>query len=187
LPLLTASLAISPGLGRTRAQEKASPPGPSTGPADSAGRLGPLVSVITTIVEPDCWEDVGGPGSIVGVDSWGLVIVSQTGEVHQKIEELIATIRRARLQQGITREQSSEHPATNVKDVAARPVSLVAEGELRTASRKHIEQALSSKTSFEFFDVPFPPEQGGSGQGEASKVEPESLPSNAGPTPDPFQ
>ena len=46
-----------------------------------------LIRLITTTVSPDSWDEVGGPGS--AAEYKGLVVVSQTWEVHEKIERLL--------------------------------------------------------------------------------------------------
>jgi hypothetical protein len=46
-----------------------------------------LIHLITTTVEPDTWDEMGGPGTVA--EYKGLVVVSQTWEVHEKIERLL--------------------------------------------------------------------------------------------------
>lgn len=46
-----------------------------------------LIHLITTTVEPDTWDEVGGPGTIA--EYKGLLVVSQTWEVHEKVERLL--------------------------------------------------------------------------------------------------
>jgi len=46
-----------------------------------------LLRLITTTVRPDSWDEVGGPGTVA--EYKGLVVVSQTWEVHEKIERLL--------------------------------------------------------------------------------------------------
>lgn len=52
-----------------------------------------LVELLTTMVEPDSWDDVGGPGSIS--EFKGLVIVTQTREIHAKTEALLNMLEQA--------------------------------------------------------------------------------------------
>lgn len=52
-----------------------------------------LVELVTSIVVPDSWNDVGGPGSIDVFN--GLVVVSQTMECHEQIERLFDMLREA--------------------------------------------------------------------------------------------
>src|SRR5690606_24489771 len=56
-----------------------------------------LIELITTVVEPTTWDEVGGPGSIAPVQC--CIAISQTEEVHQQIAELLADLRRTREQQ----------------------------------------------------------------------------------------
>lgn len=52
-----------------------------------------LVNLITKVVEPNTWEDVGGPGSICVFDQ--SLVIAQTWQVHRKIETLLADLRQA--------------------------------------------------------------------------------------------
>jgi hypothetical protein len=56
-----------------------------------------LVDLITTVVEPSSWDGVGGPGSICVFDQ--SLVISQTWQVHRKIETLLADLRRAAVEQ----------------------------------------------------------------------------------------
>ena len=68
----------------------------------------PLIDVITTTVEPETWSDVGGPGSIREFEKSASLVVSQTRHVHRQIEQLLATLRKARELQGISSPSSSK-------------------------------------------------------------------------------
>lgn len=57
--------------------------------------LGLLNTVVTTEVEPDCWEINGGRSTIQGFD--GLLIVRTSSIVHQRIEEFLRKIGEAQL------------------------------------------------------------------------------------------
>jgi hypothetical protein len=50
-----------------------------------------LIEAITAIIDPASWDDVGGPGSLTFFG--GLLLVNQTSENHEKIDELLETIR----------------------------------------------------------------------------------------------
>lgn len=53
--------------------------------------LGPIGEIITTLIEPDSWDRVGGSGSI---DQCGYtIVVSQTEAVHAKIGELLKMLK----------------------------------------------------------------------------------------------
>jgi len=54
-----------------------------------------LIEVITATVFPTTWDEVGGPASIIG-DSFGsakVLVISQTGESHEEIVEVLKKIR----------------------------------------------------------------------------------------------
>jgi len=54
-----------------------------------------LIDLITSTIEPDSWEDVGtGTGSVRGFDTNLSLVVSNTQEVHEKIADLLAQLRR---------------------------------------------------------------------------------------------
>lgn len=72
----------------------------------AGGRMGvadyeSLMNVITSTIDPDAWDDVGGPGSIAEFDNAGVLIISQTREVHQKIGPLLNSLRRVKGLQGL--------------------------------------------------------------------------------------
>ncbi len=56
---------------------------PDFGPEDNDS----LIEVITSIIEPTTWVDVGGVGAIQEGD--GCLVVSQTDEIHRKIGQLL--------------------------------------------------------------------------------------------------
>jgi hypothetical protein len=53
----------------------------------------PLINLITTTVEPNTWEEFGGPGAIA--EYKGLLAIAQTDEVHEKVERLLNMLHRA--------------------------------------------------------------------------------------------
>ena len=52
-----------------------------------------LIQIITTTIEPDSWDEVGGPGTIA--EYKGLLAVSQTGDIHHEIERLLNMLHQA--------------------------------------------------------------------------------------------
>lgn len=61
----------------------------------------PLIDAITGTVATQTWDDLGGPGTIEYFANAGVLIVSQTREVHDEIEGLLAMLRKARGLQGL--------------------------------------------------------------------------------------
>ena len=53
-----------------------------------------LIELITSTIAPTSWDDVGGPGSVVGFEGNLSLVVSQTQEVHQDIVDLLQQLRR---------------------------------------------------------------------------------------------
>lgn len=54
---------------------------------------GPLMNMITSTIQPDSWDDNGGPGSIQPFTKGGLLIISQKRDVHAEIRELLVDMR----------------------------------------------------------------------------------------------
>ncbi|TWT30865.1 hypothetical protein [Blastopirellula retiformator] len=54
----------------------------------------PLIQLVTTTVEPEDWEELGGPGSVQPAN--GGLVVSQMDHVHYKVRLLLAALRQAR-------------------------------------------------------------------------------------------
>jgi hypothetical protein len=121
--------------------------------AAEAGRFDALVRVVTSTIAPDTWEVVGGPGSIQPLDAWGLVIISQSEEIHEQIEHLLIVLRQARREQ--LAQADKKTAGDDAKGAPQREtVSLLVEPPAETAARKRIEAALASETSFNFVETP---------------------------------
>lgn len=52
-----------------------------------------LIQVITTTVNPDSWDEVGGPGTIA--EYKGMLAVTQTGVIHEEVERLLNMLHQA--------------------------------------------------------------------------------------------
>src|SRR5262245_6608596 len=98
---------------RARAGQRGGGPGLRGGPgepggkaSDSAGekdrerpvsehdlRAERLMNIIMTSVKADSWDEVGGPGSISEYN--GLIVVTQTDEVHETVERVFDMLRQA--------------------------------------------------------------------------------------------
>ena len=50
-----------------------------------------LIDLLTTTVEPQTWDDVGGDGSVAVYN--GLLVVRQTPKTHQKVERVLNMLR----------------------------------------------------------------------------------------------
>ena len=55
-----------------------------------------LVNMIKTVIEPDTWDDLSGPGSVQMYAPKLVLSVHQTQEVHREIRNLLTSLRRAR-------------------------------------------------------------------------------------------
>jgi len=56
-------------------------------------RTDDLIAIITGTVDPQTWDDVGGPGAIDAYN--GLIVVAQTADMHRKVEQVFDMLRRA--------------------------------------------------------------------------------------------
>jgi general secretion pathway protein D len=76
------------GLGTS--DDSAADPGPRT---EHDLRVERLIELITGNIDADSWTDVGGPGSIHEYN--GLIVVTQTGQTHDKVERVLDMLRAA--------------------------------------------------------------------------------------------
>ncbi|HTU26768.1 MAG TPA: hypothetical protein VMF30_15275 [Pirellulales bacterium] len=58
-----------------------------------------IIQTITDTLAPTTWDEVGGPGAIAVFASRGAIVVSQTREVHEEIENLLNALRQSRSDQ----------------------------------------------------------------------------------------
>ena len=61
---------------------------------ESGRDLDSLIDLISSVVAPSAWEDVGGPGPIGRVGD-AAILIGQTAEVHTQIENLLVGLRKA--------------------------------------------------------------------------------------------
>ena len=52
-----------------------------------------LIEIVTTAVDVDTWQEMGGPGTIGQYN--GLIVVSQSARTHAKIEKVLDMLREA--------------------------------------------------------------------------------------------
>ena len=53
-----------------------------------------LIQLITATIQPESWDEVGGPGSVQPFETNLSLVVSQTQEVHEQIVDLLEQLRR---------------------------------------------------------------------------------------------
>jgi hypothetical protein len=71
-----------------------------------------LIELIKATIEPDSWDDVGGPGAIAELAHAGVLVTSQSRDVHRRIDGLLTTLRRAKTVQGLGPTWSSGRAST---------------------------------------------------------------------------
>lgn len=59
-----------------------------------------LIDLITSTIKPTTWDEVGGPGSAKVFENRMSIVLSQTQEVHEEIENLLARLREMKRQGG---------------------------------------------------------------------------------------
>lgn len=98
-----------------------------------------LIELITTVVEPDSWEDGTGPPQGIA-EGEGTVTISQTARVHRTVEGLLTSMRKLRQQR--TKDPSDLSPIR------------IAESPAEAQSRADIDAALRASISLAYQDVP---------------------------------
>jgi general secretion pathway protein D len=63
-------------------------------PGGNMANFQPLMELITSTVQPTTWDSQGGPGAVRQFDTSLSLVVSQTQEVHEEIENLLKQLRR---------------------------------------------------------------------------------------------
>lgn len=81
---------ISPGARPTQTMG----PGPGGLGGGVIADFDTLIELITTTIEPDSWDEVGGPGTIAEFPTNLSLVISQTQEIHEKISDLLEQLRR---------------------------------------------------------------------------------------------
>ncbi len=66
----------------------------SNEPGEAAYDYAKLVSLITTTLAPDSWDEVGGPGAIDSI--YGSLVVDHTDDVHEQITQLLTAVRQVK-------------------------------------------------------------------------------------------
>jgi hypothetical protein len=105
-----------------------------------------LIDVITTTIAPESWSDVGGPASIREFDNSAALVVSQTRRVHRQIEQLLATLRKVKGQQGLASlpaSTSTSHRATSKRIAGRAPSRPVKPAAAATAPAWQVPQVYA--------------------------------------------
>ena len=68
--------------------------GPGGAGGGSMADFDSLINLITATVQPESWEDVGGPGSVAPFETNLSLVIRQTEEVHEEIVDLLEQLRR---------------------------------------------------------------------------------------------
>ena len=98
-----------------------------------------IISLVTSTIAPQTWDNVGGPGTIEAFR--GGVAVTQTQDVHGQVEDMLAIFRRAKQ---IAEEHTDKAPPTVCVDFYAQDPAVV-----------KIEKALDTSLEFAFLETAF--------------------------------
>ena len=52
-----------------------------------------LIGLITSVVAPITWDEVGGPGTIQAFEANESLVISNSGDVHEQIQTLLQQLR----------------------------------------------------------------------------------------------
>jgi len=119
--------------------------------------LNGLVEVITNCIEPKCWEENGGSGTIRCFTSAGIraLVISQNQEVLRQIDDLLEQLRAIRHAPTVRRKASGE-PASKRHEVVAPqlPAKDSPLGPKISAAEKAIRQALEKPLTVHFQATP---------------------------------
>jgi hypothetical protein len=61
-----------------------------------ASRFSNLMNAISTTVQPDSWEELSGPGSMIAVNETNSLVIRQTRSVHRGVLQLLRDLRAAK-------------------------------------------------------------------------------------------
>src|SRR5262249_55442444 len=71
---------------------------PHLSPRDPGGfDFGELIEVLTTTIDPDTWDEVGGAGSVREFEAQGALVVRQTRDMQDQIRRMLTLLRRTRV------------------------------------------------------------------------------------------
>ena len=124
-------------------------------PTESDAVFDPLIDAITRTIEPASWDAVGGQGSIQPLDvaGIGVIVVSQTDKVHEKIADFLRQLR-------ALRHGSDAPPKDGSPTVSGGPSNIPlaenpdGEEAAKSAEQAKFRAALAKKVSFNFKEVP---------------------------------
>ena len=61
--------------------------------SDGQAGFDELITLITTVVEPDSWQEAGGKGSVAVNLPTGALVIRQSQDVHEQIQQLLSALR----------------------------------------------------------------------------------------------
>lgn len=70
--------------------------GGGMGPLHKASRFTNLMNALTSTIQPDSWEELSGPGSVVPVAATNSLVIRQTRSVHREVLQLLRDLRAAK-------------------------------------------------------------------------------------------
>ncbi|MCE5269629.1 MAG: serpin family protein [Planctomycetaceae bacterium] len=121
--------------------------------------FGNLVTVIRACVCPTTWDEVGGPGSINEFAAAGIraLVVSQTQNVHQEVESLLArlrSLRHARANGAGPTGRGSENRQAAPSPRETRPIPTEDQAKAANAREKAARAALEKRVEVKVDGLP---------------------------------
>ena len=77
--------------------------------AEGGADFDTLIDLLTSIIDPSTWDQVGGPGSIAPypLDPAQVIVISQTHETHERVAKFLSDLRAVRVARGAKPEQKA--------------------------------------------------------------------------------
>ncbi len=75
-----------------------------------------LIELFATTIQPDSWDEVGGPASAAAFSPSRALIVSQTDEAHYEIKSLLAQLRKINLKTDRAPKAAAASPEIDLQD-----------------------------------------------------------------------
>jgi len=114
-----------------------------------------VIELVTSTVQPQTWDDVGGPGSIEGESTRLALVVSQTSEVQDEVAKLLTMLRRGRYE-----TLHGTRPWETSSSAGLRPAAAVISGEEATEPLRLSDYPAAERAELETLLVRCEPETG---------------------------
>jgi hypothetical protein len=111
-----------------------------------------LIDLITKTIRPSSWDEVGGNGSIQSFEAIHAIVVSQTGDIHEEVKDLLDQLHSLR-HPGKGSGKSAESPRLNVPLELPAEKKTSGEQDSKEAERTKFRAALAKRVSPDFTEA----------------------------------